>query len=223
MEAYRAFLYRFLSVAFSYPEGEVLEMLEGGLEDLDRSLQALQIGYDVESLKPVLCDARRRPLDLQGEYNALFATSVKAPSWETAYELDKTGRKAAELADIEGFYRAFGLKLSAPLEPDSLGAELEFLSVLLQKKLYARKEGGQEAVEICEDACRKFLTDHLGRWYEVFVRRLEDAAEEEYYRRIGALLKAFLDKETEGIGGEIRKLSHYQEESLRGGTWKCDA
>ena len=223
METPRAFCYEFLSLAFSYPYPEVVKTLQDGLGDLDRSLQALELSYDVASLGCVLRDTHRRILDLQGEYNTLFATALKAPSWETAYEIDKTSRRAVELADIEGFYRAFGVNLSAPIEPDSLVAELEFLSVLLQKQLYARNEGNTEGVEICQDASRKFLTDHLGRWYEVFLRRLEEASEEEYYRYIGALLKAFLEKETQQLNGEIRTLTHYHDESAQGCTWKCEA
>lgn len=223
MEANRAFVHEYLSLAFSYPDEKILEALENGLENLDRSLQALQISYDVAPLKPILKKARKRILDLQGEFNALFATAVKAPASETAYELDKTARRVAELSDIEGFYRAFGLNLTAPIEADSLVAELEFLSVLLQKQMYATHEGNGEGAEICQDAYRKFLTDHLGRWYEVFVRRLDEASEEEYYRRISALLTAFLEKETQGLGGEIRKLSRYHEEFAQGCTWKCEA
>ncbi|MFQ5960268.1 MAG: molecular chaperone [Candidatus Methylomirabilales bacterium] len=220
MEAYRSFLYQFLSSAFSYPEEETLEKLEASLGDLKRALQGLQIRYDAASLRPVLRQARERLLDLQGEHNSLFATSVKAPAWETAYELDKTARRAVELADIEGFYRAFGLNLTAPIEPDSLIAELEFLAVLLQKQLYALDVGNQEGVDICAEAHRKFLTDHLGRWCEVFVHRLAEASDDPYYRRIGGLLKVFVDKETEGL--QIPKLSEYPVETLQASTWECD-
>ncbi len=223
MEAAQSFLYQFLSLAFSYPEEKVLQTLEDNLGDLDRSLQVLRLSYDVAPLKRILKKARKRILDLQGEFNALFATTVKAPAWETAYELDKTARKAAELADIEGFYRAFGVNLSTPIEPDSLVAQLEFLALLLQKRLYATQEGNREGAEICQGAFRKFLTDHLGRWYDVFLRRLEEASAEEYYRRIGALLKAFLEKETQGLNGEVRTLTRYHEESAQGCTWKCEA
>jgi TorA maturation chaperone TorD len=223
MEAYRSFLYRFLSVAFSYPEEESLKRLEESLENLEEALQGLEISYETASLKADLRQARARLLDLQGEHNALFATTLKVPSSETAYELDKTARKAVELADVEGFYRAFGLNLAAPIEPDSLVAELEFLSVLLQKQLYALNGGDQEGVEVCREAVRKFLNDHLGRWYDIFVSRLDEMAEEAYYRRLGALLKAYLDRETAALAGSIRKLSTYPLESLQGSTWRCEA
>ncbi len=220
MQAHRSFVYQFLSLAFSYPEEVVLKKLEEGLGEFAQALHLLQIDYDTATLRPVLQESRERLLDLQGEYNALFATSVRAPAWETAYELDKTARRAVELADIEGFYRAFGLNLAAPVEPDSVVAELEFLAVLLQKQLYALDEGNHEGVEICQDAYRKFLTDHLGRWWEAFARRLQEATEDPYYRCIGGLLKAVLEKETQGL--QIRKLSEYPVETLQASTWECD-
>jgi len=221
MDTVRAFLLQFLSVAFSYPEADVLRSLEHGLADLDQSLRTLDIPYDAAGLEPVLMDAQARLLDLQGEYNALFATALKAPSWETAYEIDKTARRAVELADIQGFYRAFGLALCASVEADSLVAELEFLSLLQQKKLYALREGNGTGAEVCEDAYRKFLADHLGRWYEAFLHRLTEATEEEYYCEIGTLLKAVLDREIVGVDGAIRKLAQPTGETLEESTWPC--
>lgn len=222
MEAARSFLYQFLSLAFSYPYYEVVNALADSLGDLDQSLRTLEISYNAGSLRPVLRDACERPLELQGEYNTLFATTLKAPSWETAYEIDKTSRRAMELADIEGFYRAFGVNLSAPIEPDSLVAQLEFLALLLQKKLYAEKHGDGDGGEICAEAYRKFITDHLGRWYAAFVGRLAEATDEEYYRRMGGLLEAVIDRETAGSRGEERKLVPAPDETLQGSTWACE-
>jgi TorA maturation chaperone TorD len=76
---------------------------------------------------------------------------------------------------------------------------------------------------VCEDAYRKFLTDHLGRWYEAFLHRLTEAAEEEYYREIGTLLKAVIAAETAGLGGQVQKLTQAPAESLQGCTWECEA
>lgn len=223
MEAARSFLYQFLSLAFSYPYPEVLNALADGLGDLDQSLKAVEISYDAGSLRSILQDACERPLELQGEFNALFATALKAPSWETAYEIDKTSRRVVELADIEGFYRAFGLNLSAPIEPDSLVAQLEFLALLLQKKLYAEAHGDGDGAQICEEAYRKFLADHLGRWYAAFVGRLGGATDQEYYRRMGGLLEVVIDRETAGSNGKTRKLTSAPDETLQGSTWMCDA
>ncbi|HET7853438.1 MAG TPA: molecular chaperone TorD family protein [Candidatus Methylomirabilis sp.] len=222
MAIHRAFCYQFLSLAFSYPEEGTLTTLEAGLADLVESLRALAVSYDAARLQPALREARERLLDHQGEYNALFATALKAPSWETAYEIDKTARRATELADIQGFYRAFGLALCAPVEADNLVTELEFLSLLQQKKHYALRERNGEGAEVCEDAYQKFLADHLGRWHEAFLHRLTEAAEEEYYREIGLLLNAVLNSEMAGLHRTIRRLAKPAAEPLEENTWPCE-
>lgn len=191
----KAFLYRFLSLAFSYPDERMLAMLETNGENFEVAESNLELNCRTAEIINSIKESRRRLLDLQGEYNALFATSLKAPCRETAYELDKSSQRAAELADIEGFYRAFGLSLDVPLEPDSLVAELEFMSVLLQKQVYLEEANEAEGVAVCNDAYAKFLESHLGRWLDEFVSRLKEATEEEYYRQFGSLLESFVHRE----------------------------
>jgi len=220
MDIYRLYLYSFLSLAFSYPTSELLEELEGGLPDLSLSLKALGIEFDVRTIEEVIRTSKARLLDLQGEFNALFSTSLKAPANETAYELEKAGRKASELADIEGFYRAFGVEVKPPYEPDSLVAELEFMALLLRKKLYAQENGDRKALEVINNALYSFFRDHLGRWYRLFTEILKEQSEEEYYRVMGELLRAFLEKEREGVDG-ILDVKTYIKEVLEGSNWKC--
>ncbi len=221
MAVYQGFVYRFLSCLFCYPEAGSIDELRAGLEDLRRSFEALDIRYPIQSLQEALTDAGKRLPEVQGEYNALFATRLRAPAFETAYELDKTARKAAELADIQGFYHAFGLRLSAPVEPDSLIAELEFLSVLLRKKQYAIESGAQQGAEVCADAYRKFLSDHLGRWYRVFVAQLEDAQASSLWREAGRLLRLFLDKELVDNNVHVTPLTAGPRERAQEAAWRC--
>ncbi len=211
----KAFLYRFLALAFSYPSYESLRELREALPDLEKSLKALGIDFPVDRLGEVLRSCEGRVEDLQGEFTTLFETQLKAPARETSYELDKMGRRVMEMADIEGFYRAFGLEVKPPQEPDSLVAELEFLSFLSQKLSFLEGEGR----EIVQDAYTKFLRDHLGRWFEVFVEQVLSSTEEDYYRMMARLLRSFLSRETEGL--ELKKLTSYKKENLEGSTWKC--
>lgn len=211
----KAFLYRFLALAFSYPSSESLRELREALPDLEKSLKTLGIDFPVNRFKEVLISSEGRVEDLQGEFTTLFETQLKAPARETSYELDKMGRRVIEMADIEGFYRAFGLEVKPPQEPDSLVAELEFLSFLSQKLAFLEGEGR----EIVQDAYTKFLRDHLGRWFEVFTDRVLSSTEEEYYSVMAQLLRSFLNKETEGL--QINKLTSYRMETLEGSSWKC--
>lgn len=220
MDIYRMYIYTFLSVAFSYPYEEALKEVEGGLDDLSLSLKALGIDFDVDLLRKALKGAKERLLDLQGEWNALFSISLKAPANETAYELEKAGRKASELADIEGFYKAFGLEVKASVEPDSLVAELEFMAYLIKKKIYLKEKNDAEALSIVSKAITSFFRDHIGRWYRIFTDLLKQQTEEEYYKLLGELLRSFLEKEREGVDG-IVDVETYRKETLEGVTWKC--
>ncbi len=213
MDVHRAFVYRFLSEAFAYPHGEHVQGLIGALGDLRRSLKALDIPFPVDELEEALTSADA--LELQGEHNALFATELAAPAFETAYELDKTARKAAELADIRGFYQAFGLEVALPVEPDSLVAELAFLALLLHKGLHV----GEEGQRVCREAFGAFLRDHLGRWYKAFAGRLREGAKLPLYPLLAGLLEAFLDRETASL--KFEPLKAHARETLEGVTFPC--
>lgn len=219
MELYKAFLYRFLSLAFEYPGEETLKTLKEALDDLSLCLKSLGIDFDINAMKTCLQDYEReeRLLDLQCEWSSIFITSLKVPNWETAYELEKAGRKAHELADIEGFYRAFGLEVKQGYEPDGLIPQLEFLSLLLLKKVHADEV---EKKEIAGKGYEDFFREHLGRWYRLFCQLVEGETQEEYYRLMSKLMRSFLDRERQEIKG-ILDITEYRREMLEGSTWEC--
>lgn len=216
----KAFLSRFLALSFSYPSEEILGELEGALKDLEKVLGNLNINFPLNNLRGAISSAKAKILDLQGEFTSLFETEMKAPARETSYELDKMARRSMEMADLIGFYRAFGVELSSPIEPDSLVAELEFLSFLYQKEFHLSQKGDEEGVEVTREGRNKFLRDHLGRWYDIFVEKVMESSEEKFYRLSAELLKSFLDIETENMEG-IQKLKTYNKETLEGSSWKC--
>ncbi len=216
----KAFLCRFLSLSFSYPTEGSLNQLMGALPDLERSLSALSINFPVDELRGAIETGMKHLTDLQGEFTSLFETSVRAPARETSYELEKAGRRSVEMADILGFYRAFGVELKAPVEPDSLVAELEFLSLLYQKEEFLSREGDTEGTKVVREARDKFLREHVGRWYDIFSEKVKEEAEGSFYPKMADLLKTFLDRETEKFG-DIQKLTSYRKESLEGSSWEC--
>lgn len=106
--------------------------------------------------------------------------STLCPSYETEYcpWKDATHR-AQEMADIAGFYCAFGLTPSraAPERVDSIALEIEFTAIVLERWRAALVSN--EPVEnagVCEDALRAFGTDHLCWWAPTFGRLLEKRA-----------------------------------------------
>jgi TorA maturation chaperone TorD len=102
------------------------------------------------------------------------------PPCETEYchWSDPTYR-AQQMADIAGFYRAFGVEpdLKQSLRCDHVTLEIGFVSFLLRKQLLANSQRRSQEAAICADALEHFLTDHLAWWLPTFAHALEQHAE----------------------------------------------
>ena len=113
---------------------------------------------------------------LQPAYLTLFMGKAKVSLHETAYgDGRRMGGRPVELADINGFYSAFGMHIqdTDPDLPDHLSVELEFLSTLLLKMAWQKTPSTAQS-QICARAARKFLEDHLGRWVPSLVKQLDE-------------------------------------------------
>jgi len=120
-------------------------------------------------------------------YERIFGLvmSKECPPCETEYSPETFSiSRSHSLADIAGFYAAFGLGPSRafPERPDHIGVELEFMAWLTSKELAARLTGRHEDIDkadICRDAQKRFLQDHLAWWAPAFVqavfRRIDSA------------------------------------------------
>jgi TorA maturation chaperone TorD len=131
------------------------------------------------------------------EYDRLFShrTTVLCPIYEVEYDKNRAVSQGPTLADIAGFYRAFGLEIIAHERPDHLALELEFLSVLSYKEVVAFRNNLLEQAEICRDAQRKFLEAHLGRWIKPFAEILMRESQLEFYTTLANTLKGFIESE----------------------------
>jgi len=104
------------------------------------------------------------------------ATRGVVPVYETSYEPGPgaSGGPTFQMADIAGFYRAFGFEVSGE-RPDHIVPELEFLALVLVKEAYALMAGQVEGAEICATARRRFIAEHLGRWLPMLRERARGA------------------------------------------------
>jgi len=164
----RAQIYRFLADAFLYPTENWLEdlpLLGDILRELNIS-ESLDSGFWSLEL-PALQAEHRRVFGLTG-----------SQCYETELGLPHEFRQSQEMADIAGFYRAFGFNIGGKVRerPDHLSAELEFMHILALKEAYAAENGVAEHVEICVEAQRKFLQEHLGQWVGLFAESLKQSA-----------------------------------------------
>jgi hypothetical protein len=95
----------------------------------------------------------------------------RVPPYEASNVPASAGGITPRLADVAGFYRAFGFCVTGN-RPDHVVAELEFLGMLLLIEADAAERGAVERAEIAGGAARSFVRDHLGGWLEAWAARV---------------------------------------------------
>lgn len=204
----RSHVYQFISAGFSYPDPMLVQLLQSRLPDTESCLLLLEDQHALEVLRPlksVLLSCS--PDTVETAYLQSFGhtISTECPPYEAEYDQAHIFQKSQALADIAGFYRAFGLELEPTLKDrlDHISVELEFMHFLCLKEAYASAKGHpEEQLALCREAQAKFLGDHLGQWVLAFVQRLEKKAVGNLYGLMGHLLTAFLTFEMRVLGLE---------------------
>jgi TorA maturation chaperone TorD len=151
----------------------------------------------------VLARLPATPAELNDQYEAVFGLLVSSdcPPYETEYINSKfTFQRSSGLADVAGFYRAFGLDPSAkfPERHDHIVLELEFmahLSGLLHCAEGLRDAASSDQVEVCRAAQKRFLAEHLGWWGPAFATLLARRARDGFYRAAARFLSALIPAE----------------------------
>src|SRR5262249_47366703 len=147
---------------------------------------------------------------LRAAYDVVFGhvTSRECPPYEAEYHsTSEPFFRSQQMADVAGFYRAFGLELSHahPERPDHVALELEFLAFVLLKRPLALAGPGtnaekDEQVSVCDAAERTFFRDHLAWWLPSFATGLRRKAGHGVYAELGQVLAAFLPVERRRFG-----------------------
>lgn len=176
------------SQLFSYPEpaaaAQYQELMDRGV----RMPQRLQQAVGALCRQPSLLE------DLRSEYIDLFDRGREQNSpYETEYGRDRPLQKGIELADLAGFYKAFGLDPGESQEMlDHVAVECEFYAVLELKAAALAAHGDPEGVEIVRDAQKKFLESHLGRFVPALTER-PGIARSAFYALAAAWLRALVE------------------------------
>jgi len=231
----RSRLYRRLADAFDYPSAEFAEEMRTGewLKEVASAIAALPVLDGEEAALETAClDAlthlaeRRESLTrdvLESEYTRAFghALSRDCPPYETEYVGDQLFYQSQQLADIGGFYRAFGLDVSETVHErlDHLAIELEFLHVATAREAHALHSGDEEGARLCRDAQRAFVEDHLGRWVPYFAELVAKVAPDSIVRLFGDVLAWFVAFETQYLETSPDRVAGVREEEPLEGEW----
>jgi TorA maturation chaperone TorD len=212
----RARVYRGLAGVFRTPDAETIQQArECDLPELCQALERLTedagpaAGSDLVARARVLTDlwsdadtAQLR----QGHHDAFDESSGKHSAPTEMDQLDGPPQleltRNFEMADVAGFYRAFGVEVDPSGDRvDHIAAELEFMNLLAVKESIAlQQEGEGEHAQVCRNASRSFLRDHLGRWVRPFAKKLGDEAADPFYTEAGAFLNLWVAHDLASLG-----------------------
>lgn len=191
----RAAIYRVLATALVHPSRDTLGYVAVTADRLARSAST-ELRELLESLRH--CAQHTLPSSLASEYLRIFERDSPCSPREGSWNLQGVMNRPALLADVAGFYAAFGVRVGDVLgdSEDHIAAELEFLSFLSLKLAYAMAENNEEGAAVVQDATRAFWSDHLGRFVLPFTRNLEETTTEEFYRASARLLREWAKSES---------------------------
>ncbi|MFN8639280.1 MAG: molecular chaperone TorD family protein [Dehalococcoidia bacterium] len=193
----RSAVYEALALGITYPSAASLERLSDLIADLDG--HDVVKGYGLAPRLAAISAALEGATvdELQLEHNRLFLGQVLCSPHETEYEQD-TFAKASQLADIAGFYNAWGLQTSESRRtmPDFVGTELEFLAMVTRREAYAALRGWANRRKVARESAQAFMQTHLGRWVNAFAADMREETAGSpagtFYSAVARLLEQFV-------------------------------
>jgi DMSO reductase family type II enzyme chaperone len=204
----RARLYAYLAACFRYPDESAWREITVqdsrstlayacALLGEENSYQALRLHCGGLPLRdvPSLDALRERHEETFGH-----TISKQCPPYETEYSNMHLFQQSDYLADLAGFYRAFGVEVKEGTERlDHLAIQLEFLHLASFKEARALERGEDDAARVCREAQAAFIEEHLGRWAGVFAKRLERKDQEGIYAAAARMLRDFVAAEMQAL------------------------
>ncbi len=191
-------LYKILSLGLSYPDENSWAIMEKQFAISEGLFQG-EVLSCLNAAKECFQENRQKIEEVRYDYMSIFDTGRKVSSYETEYMMEKVSRKPFELADLAGFYKAFGFKIAQDIKNkesfDHISIELEFMAILTWKAAYAREKDQKEKEKIVLDARKAFFTDHLAKWGFFYCEQISRLTGYDYFKRFSDLLKRLLTLE----------------------------
>jgi len=143
-----------------------------------------------ESINGIDSDSEEQLSDLLWEYTRLFIGPYKlpCPPWESVYTSAKRLMMQEAFDKVQEFYNEVGLKIDDPdIMPDHIGAELNFLAILIQKM-----DNEPEKKNDYLNLAKRFLEEHLTRWIPQFSQEMKKAACSSFYKELARVTRDFI-------------------------------
>ena len=202
----RAELYRWISLGLRYPDDSTQALLREKvsvrqLQDTCKQMDQVEQNQLSALVKHWTDSLEQQDADvLTLGYIQTFGhiAQSQVPLYETEYGQAQSLMGLHELADIAGFYRAFGLEITPSLgeRVDHVSVESIFLHFLCYKEAYALTHHGTEQVMLCRDTQKQFLKNHFGAWGPSMALRILENASDSIYGSLAQWLLKFLNSET---------------------------
>ena len=203
----RSTLYGTVSALFSDLESEKFAMLfTPKIQDcvLDACFQIEELEHSEETALSKFFQMLMSKLDekkkenIRNEFVNVFGHTLSKQIAPYALEHLKNSDvffRTQKLADLNGFYKAFGMEVESIERADHISTQTEFLSFLLLKELLAVQNDLHDEKEVCEKAFADFNNDHFLDWVEMFAENLATHVDGGFYPVAGRFLQDFLIKE----------------------------
>ncbi len=214
----RGSLYKLFSLGFYFPNDELISLIVNRdyqklIEESPKVLKSKKLS---KAAKLFFESASKVNIkELEKDYNRIFIAKPMLTLFGEEFGA-QVFSKVHQMADIVGFYKAFDIKQPTGERVDHICLELEFMYVLISKELYAVENGWKEKAEICHDAERKFIGDHVLGWYAIFSEKFSQLTEQDFYRRLTFFLKEFISIEKTYLSAKesvIKDIGHVEDVS----------
>ncbi|HLB68353.1 MAG TPA: molecular chaperone TorD family protein [Thermoplasmata archaeon] len=194
-----------LSVLLSDPDPVTRDYLERRANtELDHAANLVGEG---SAVRTDITNLRRVLPEVNAEALPALLGKAAAPPYETEYGMAHVFMKVQTMADVAGFYRAFGLDFAAGgrERPDHLAAEFEFLHFLLLMQASALVEGRRTEFLAVRRAETTFLREHLGAWGPAYLDKVATFDPDSAAARVAHVAARFVQTESRRLRVTARR------------------
>jgi len=121
--------------------------------------------------------------ELELEFARLFIgpQTLPCPPWESMYTSPRRQMLQEAHDAVAGLYAEAGFQVAGPgILPDHIGAELGFLSLLLERAAAAAGSAQEDFLRLAD----RLLDEHLNQWVPAFTADIETTARMSFYQTV---------------------------------------